>query len=231
MLNIVRIKTSPKPSKIIMAKYYRLLLFVLFILTSCSHTDEPQTSITDHDYLNDFPAITDQGLVNIVIEIPAGSNDKWEVEKETGHLVWEIADDSLRIVRYLPYPANYGMVPQTWLPEDLGGDNDPLDIFVIGPALKRGSVVNARVIGVIKMTDRGEQDDKLIAVDTNSWFDGIHNYESFHSEYPGIAEILTTWLRYYKGDGIVEILGIGDEKEAESILQASIRAYQSQPNR
>jgi inorganic pyrophosphatase len=207
------------------------LVTLLIISISCTGQNNDQTRIETHNFLDDFEAVNDSGLVNVVIEIPAGSNQKWEVEKETGHLAWEIAGDSLRVISYLPYPANYGMVPRTWLPENVGGDGDPIDIFVIGPALERGSVVNARVIGVIKMIDTGEQDDKLIAVDTNSWFYGVHNYDSLQSEYPGIVEILITWLQNYKGDGVVEIIEMGDEEEAERILQASIKAYQNQPNR
>lgn len=206
------------------------LTLLLFLLVSCNHADETHTSIADHDYLNDFPALSDQGLVNIVIEIPAGSNDKWEVNKESGAIEWEVVGDSLRVVRYLPYPANYGMVPQTWLDPEQGGDNDPLDIFLLGPVQKRGSVVEGKIIGIIKMLDRGESDDKLIAVDPNSWFYGISNIEELNHQYPGVLEILSTWLVNYKGEGVVDLLGVTDAEEAEMILKQSSDSYQEKSN-
>jgi len=205
-------------------RFYFISVFV-FISVSCSQPAANERRIETHDFLNDFTALTEEGLLNAVIEIPAGSNQKWEVEKETGHLAWEIRDDSPRVIQYLPYPANYGMVPQTWLPETLGGDDDPLDIFVIGPALERGSVVSARLIGVIRMLDSGEQDDKLIAIDPNSWFDTVHSFNDLQEQFPGISEILTSWLQNYKGKGFVEIEGIGDEMEASNILEKSIKSY------
>ena len=202
------------------------LPLLLLLLVSCINTDEPKTTIADHDYLNNFPALSDNGMVNIVIEIPAGSNDKWEVNKESGALEWEVVDDSLRIVRYLPYPANYGMVPQTWLDPELGGDNDPIDIFLLGPAQGRGSVVQGKVIGIIKMLDRGERDDKLIAVDVDSWFYNVSTIRELKNQYPGVVEILSTWLVNYKGEGFVELLDIGDAEEAKMILNQSIDSFQ-----
>ena len=205
------------------------LIFVLVIFSvSCSQPTVDEKRIEIHNFLKDFTALTDEGLVNAVIEIPAGSNQKWEVDKDTGHLAWEVRGDSLRVIPYLPYPANYGMVPQTWLPEHLGGDNDPLDLFVLGPKLERGSVTGVRLIGVIKMLDGGEQDDKLVAVDPNSWFDTVHSLGDLHEQFPGISEILITWLENYKGEGFVEIEGIGDENEANNILNQSIESYREQ---
>lgn len=190
-----------------------------------SDGDSLVTAIRSADFLRDFPPSPSDGLVNAVIEIPAGSNQKWEVTKTTGHLEWEVVSDTLRIVSYLPYPANYGMVPQTWLPEEMGGDNDPLDIIVVGPRLERGTVAAVRLVGVIKMTDRGEQDDKLIAVDPESWFRHIHTLEDLESGFPGITEILVTWFGSYKGPGMVIIESVGNESEAWRIFNEAVEAY------
>jgi inorganic pyrophosphatase len=194
------------------------------------YRDELSTDvrITGHDFLRDFPARTPDGLVNVIVEIPAGTNAKWEVEKDTGHLAWEPIQDSLRVVRFLPYPANYGMIPRTYLPVDQGGDGDPLDVFVVGPARSRGSVMAVRVVGVIRMQDRGQQDDKLIAVDTDSWFRGVYTLNDLRSQYPGVDALLTDWLAAYKGPGFVVIEGIDNEVSAEAILEASILAFDNQ---
>jgi len=186
------------------------------------------TKIETHDFLRDIPVFTEDSLVNIVIEIPAGSSQKWEVNKQTGSLEWErISDDSLRIVKYLPYPANYGMIPRTWLPEAEGGDNDPLDVFLLGERVERGSIIPARIIGIIRMLDRGEQDDKLIAVPADDWHYGIYTIEQLNTQFPGISDLLVTWLLNYKGEGVVEFQGVDNEDVADKILRASIEAFES----
>lgn len=211
------------------------LLFCLWmfavLVSSCSNQEITKEVFTEEtiidlfDYLNDFEPINPDGLVNVVVEIPAGSNQKWEVDKETGFLEWEITADTLRTISYLPYPANYGMIPRTLLPQEDGGDDDPIDIFVLGLSLERGSVVPARVVGVIRTLDSGEQDDKLIAVDPESWFYDIHSLNDLEIMYPGVTQILTIWLENYKGGNRVQVEGVEDETEARAILMDAVEGY------
>lgn len=208
-----------------MKTLFSLLIIALFV--SCSNNDKTDSfQISTLDFLRNIPAYTQDSLVNIVVEIPAGCNQKWEVNKQTGFLEWErINDDSLRVVRYLPYPANYGMIPRTWLPEVDGGDNDPLDVFLLGERVERGSIVPARVIGIIRMLDRGEQDDKLIAVPADDWHYDIDTIDSLNEQFPGITDLLVSWLLHYKGAGWVEFQGVDNEEVAVEILHTSIKAY------
>ena len=210
-----------------MKTLFSLLIITLFV--SCSNNDKTDSfQISTLDFLRDIPAYTQDGLVNIVVEIPAGSNQKWEVDKQTGFLEWErINDDSLRVVRYLPYPANYGMIPRTWLPEAEGGDNDPLDVFLLGERVERGSIIPARIIGIIRLLDRGEQDDKLIAVPADDWHYGIYTLEQLNAQFPGVIDILVSWLTNYKGEGVVEFQGVDNEVAAYKILRTSIKAFES----
>ena len=93
--------------------------------------------------------------VNGIIEIPKGSRAKYELDKETGLL-------KLDRVLYssVEYPANYGFIPQTYC-----DDNDPLDILIISQInIVPLCIVSAKVIGVMRMIDGGEIDDKIIAV-------------------------------------------------------------------
>lgn len=204
-------------------------LFLLFSGACSAQNDETRNSsdtvITDHDYLRDFDPLNDAGLVNVVVEIPAGDNQKWEVNKENGYLEWEIVADTLREINYLPYPANYGMIPQTWLPIEDGGDDDPLDVILLGKTAERGSVIASRIVGVIKMIDGGEQDDKIIAIDPQSHFYSIQTLEDLQSLYPGVIDILKIWFESYKGEGHVSIQAVEDEKEANIILETAITAY------
>jgi inorganic pyrophosphatase len=204
-----------------------LSVIAIVILISCSQENKKDiTQIATHDFLRDFPAYATDSLVNIVVEIPAGCNQKWEVNKINGFMEWESSgEDSLRIVKYLPYPANYGMIPSTWLPEQEGGDNDPMDVFLLGQTVDRGSVLPARIIGLIRILDKGLQDDKLIAVTTNDWFFDIHDIPELNEKYPGIIQILTTWLLHYKGSDTIEIQRIENASTAKHILHQAINAY------
>ena len=120
------------------------------------------------NYLKDIEPINSDGTVNVVIEIPTGTNEKWEVSKKTGDIEWEFKKGKPRIVKFLGYPTNYGMIPRTLLPKNLGGDGDPLDVILIGSYIERGKIVNGKVIGVLKMLDGGEVDDKILMIHKNS---------------------------------------------------------------
>lgn len=101
-----------------------LLVCILFCI-ACSKKEK--------NLLEDFVPLLENGNINVVIEIPVGTNEKFEVDKVTGQLKLEILKDGKpRLVNYLPYPFNYGMVPRTLLPKHLGGDGDPLDVVVLG---------------------------------------------------------------------------------------------------
>ena len=94
-------------------------------------------------------------IVQAIIEIPKGSRAKYELDKQSG---------MLRLDRVLyssvHYPANYGFIAQT-----LGKDHDPLDILVLSQIdVQPLCIVRAKVIGVMRMIDAGEGDDKIIAV-------------------------------------------------------------------
>ncbi len=94
--------------------------------------------------------------VNAIIEIPKGTRAKYEIDKASGLLKLDRV-----IYSSMSYPSNYGFIPQSYC-----GDGDPLDIVIVNVAepLIPGSLVEARIIGVMKFVDGGEVDDKVIAV-------------------------------------------------------------------
>lgn len=196
---------------------------------------DPYTVVGPRHYLNDYSPIVEGGAVQVVIEIPAGTNAKWEVDKDEGTLRWEMVDGAPRVVRYLPYPGSYGMVPRTLLPADRGGDGDPLDVLVLGPALPRGSVARVRLIGVLRLLDDGEQDDKLLAVAVDQEGSsgvpaggaaGLGEVRDLGSLPPGATAILELWFTNYKGPGRIESKGFGDAAEARRILDAAVMAFE-----
>jgi inorganic pyrophosphatase len=93
--------------------------------------------------------------VNAIIEIPKGSRAKYEIDKESGLIKLDRV-----IYASMYYPLNYGFIPQT-----LGEDHDPLDIVVLTQVtVVPRCLISSKVIGVMQMIDRGEADDKIIAV-------------------------------------------------------------------
>ncbi len=90
-----------------------------------------------------------------VIEIPMGSKNKYELDKETGLL-------SLDRILYTSthYPANYGFIPRTF-----GDDQDPLDVLLLcSQSIEPMTLVRAYPIGMISMIDNGRNDEKIIAI-------------------------------------------------------------------
>ena len=109
-----------------------------------------------HDIPVDEAAIAD--VFPVVIEIPKGSKNKYELDKRSG---------LLRLDRVLysavHYPADYGFVPRTYC-----DDGDPLDALVLGQeAVFPLTIVQARAVGVMRMRDDKGLDDKIIAVSVN----------------------------------------------------------------
>ncbi len=93
--------------------------------------------------------------VNVVIEIPKGSNIKYEVDKETGAL---FVDRKLFTAMY--YPFNYGFIPQT-----KEKDGDPVDVLVLGEEpVVPSSVIRANPVGLLLTSDEEGEDAKIVAV-------------------------------------------------------------------
>ncbi|MEA1878394.1 MAG: inorganic diphosphatase, partial [Bacteroidota bacterium] len=184
--------------------YVSVGLILTASLSSCEKSVDSLTLIGQKHFVSGYEPLMEDGKIQVVVEIPVGTLDKWEVDKETGHMKWEIRDGKPRVVQYLGYPGNYGMIPRTLLSKESGGDGDPLDVIVLGQPVERGSIVKAQLIGVLRLLDGGEQDDKLIAVLDNSPFSGIHSIEELNQEFIGVAEIIQTWFVNYKGPGELE---------------------------
>jgi len=205
--------------------------FSSLILFSCQGTKSEVNKNEDEDeskainLLTDHIPLNHDGDVNAVIEIPAGTIDKWELNKSDGQVEWETVNDVPRVVNYLGYPGNYGMIPRTLLPKDEGGDGDPLDILVLGPPEDRGSLIKCKLIGILYLFDRGEKDDKLIAISSSSPLYHVNDIEELDEKYIGLAEIIKLWFTNYKGPGKMISNGYGNRNSALEILKIAIDEY------
>jgi inorganic pyrophosphatase len=126
----------------------------------------------------------------VVIEVPRGSKNKYELDKATG---------LLRLDRVLysavHYPANYGFIPRTYC-----DDEDPLDALVLGQEpVHPLSIVEARAIGVMRMRDEKGIDDKIIAVSVR---DPAVNHYHDHSELP--LHVMREARRFFEDYKILE---------------------------
>jgi inorganic pyrophosphatase len=195
--------------------HVRPLLLLLLLAVGCAQPD----------LWRDPELRAGAGRVQVVVEIPAGTNAKWEVDKVTGRPLLEQRDGGPRVVDYLPYPANYGLLPRTLLPEEQGGDGDPLDVVLLGPARPRGAVVPARPVAVLRLFDEGARDDKILAVDLEGPLGSVNGLEELEERYPGVSAILQTWFTSYKGPGRMQSNGIGDAAEAWFRIDEAARAY------
>ncbi len=157
--------------------------------------------------------------VTAVIEIPKGTRGKYEVDKTTGLIKLD------RVIQTsMVYPANYGFIPQSYC-----GDKDPLDILVICSVdLVPLSLVDAKVIGVMSMTDSGEQDDKIIAVAKNDMeYNHIHDISELP---PHTMKEIVHFFQEYKGleEKKVIINKISGRAIAQNVILESLELYKKE---
>jgi inorganic pyrophosphatase len=155
-------------------------------------------------------------IVNGIIEIPKGSRAKYEIDKESGLIKLDRV-----IYASMYYPLNYGFIPQT-----LGEDNDPLDIVVLTQvSVVPRCLIPCKVVGVMQMVDRGEADDKIIAVALQ---DASVSHINDVAELPEFFKIeLKHFFENYKSleNKIVVVDEFLGKEKAQQIIQESIKRY------
>lgn len=156
-------------------------------------------------------------VVNVVIEIRRGERNKYEMDKATGAITLDRVNATT-----LGYPADYGYVPDT-----LCEDGDPLDaLLIIDESVPHGVVVPARPIGVLRMVDDGEGDEKLICVAADDISkDHIKNVEDLGPNFPKTIEHFYLHYKDWKKDWAgtpVSFNGWGDAAAAKDVVNESI---------
>ena len=189
--------------------------------------DGPDTLRSSTNLVTNHMARNQDGTINVVIEIPAGTSERWEVSQDGFVLVRESHGSQPQIINdLLPYPGNYGFIPRTLLDPEKGGDGGALDVMILGPAVARGTVVRARPIGVIRLVDRMEHDDKILAVAQGPALQEIHDMASLQAGYPGVIEILDLWWSHAYGQGAdVKLLGTGSRAQANSVIDYAMKSW------
>ena len=198
--------------------------------TACVADLQPNTAdqiATPANILFDYPAIAEAGLVNLLVEIPAGTQQKWEAMKSGDGLKWDRKDGQLRVIKYLPYPGNYGMIPRTLLPREAGGDGDPLDVIMLGSSVPRATVIAVKPIAVLRLLDDGEQDDKILAVPLEGPMSDVNSLAELNQRYSGVTQIIELWFTRYKGPGRMESQGYANSDAAWEMINISSSAFEA----
>jgi inorganic pyrophosphatase len=156
---------------------------------------------------------------NVIIEIPMGSSNKYELDRKSGLL-------KLDRVLYsaVHYPANYGFIPQT-----LSEDGDPVDVLVIGSSsIVPLTLVIARPIGLIRINDQRQADDKVLAVPVGD--PEFDSYQQAQGLPPHKLAVLRRFFEDYKAleDKLVVVEDILPAEAALRVIEKCVAAYRKQ---
>ncbi len=157
--------------------------------------------------------------VNALIEIPYGSNIKYELDKDSGAI---LVDRVLYSAMF--YPANYGFVPNT-----LADDGDPIDILVLNEyPVQAGAVIKCRLIGVLIMEDEAGMDEKLLAVPVSKIDPRYDDIKSWKDLPQATLNKIKNFFETYKmlePNKWVKLKDFKDADEAEALLETAIKNY------
>lgn len=167
------------------------------------------------------PGNVDDGTVNVVIEIPTGSNNKIEWNREKACFQLDRVEPMI-----FAKPVNYGFIPQT-----IDEDGDELDALILtDKPLPTGIFLEAKIIGVLKFEDDGEIDDKVIAVpvDDRNTGDSINSLNDIPKQ--KLDQIVHHFTHYkdLKKSNSTIVKGIGDIEEAKRVVHESIKRWNDQ---
>ena len=164
------------------------------------------------------PGDVDGGVVNVVVEIPQGSNHKIEWNRDLAVMQLDRVEPAI-----FTKPTNYGFIPQT-----LDEDGDELDALIVtDQPLATGVFLEAKVIGVLEFVDDDEVDDKVIVVpaDDRNTGNAINSLEDVP---PQLLKQIEHHFNHYKDlkkPGSTVVKGFGDAARAKEIIRAAIERW------
>ncbi len=157
---------------------------------------------------------------NVIVEIPRGSHNKYEIDKDTGLIKLDRVNFSASA-----YPFDYGFAPQT-----LWDDGDALDAVILTTnPIPPGILVTVRPIGLMKMTDDGESDDKVLCVPVDDIrFDEVKNIEDVN---PHTLKEMRHFFEHNKAlkkkPVPITVHGFEDRDHAHAAIKRSVETYKA----
>ena len=163
----------------------------------------------------------ENGVINVVVEIPAGSNHKIEWDRKLGAMKLDRVEPII-----FAKPTNYGFIPQT-----LDEDGDELDALIItDQPLSTGIFLQARIIGVMKFVDDGEVDDKVVVVPADDRNNG-NAIQTLADLPPQLIKQIEFHFNHYKDlkkSGTTKVTNWGNIDEAKKVIRESQHRWQQQ---
>ena len=164
------------------------------------------------------PGNVDEGTINVVVEIPAGSSHKIEWNRDLAVMQLDRVDPKI-----FAKPTNYGFIPQT-----LDEDGDELDVLLITTdPLPTGIFLEARILGVMKFSDDNEVDDKIVAVPADDRDTG-NAYRTLADLPQQLIKQIEFHFNHYKDlkkPGTTVVSHWGDIEEAKQVIHESIERW------
>ncbi|MFM2313939.1 MAG: inorganic pyrophosphatase [Cyanobacteriota bacterium] len=163
-----------------------------------------------------IPAQPKPGIINVLIEIPGGSKNKYEFDKDMNAFALDRV-----LFASLKYPYDYGFVPNT-----LADDGDPLDgMVMMDEPTFPGCVIAARPIGMLLMIDGGDRDEKILCVPAED--PRYNEVKSLKDIAPHRLEEIAEFFRTYKNleKKVTEIQGWKDVDAVTPLVEECIKAY------
>ena len=196
------------------------LMRLLLTLTVCIFTTNCLAAQSTVNY-GALPTYSMNGNLQMVVEIPAGTNKKIEYDYITNTFPVDIKDGEERMINFLPYPGNYGFIPSTMMARSKGGDGDALDVLVLSQHLAVRAIIEVIPIAVLNLIDNGEVDSKIIAVPFNPTHQVVKatSYSQLHSKYPNVQRLIELWFTSYKGADVMKFNGWGNEVSARAEIE------------
>ena len=163
----------------------------------------------------------ENGVINVVVEIPAGSNHKIEWDRKLGTMKLDRVEPII-----FAKPTNYGFIPQT-----LDEDGDELDALIItDQPLSTGIFLQARIIGVMKFVDDGEVDDKVVVVPADDR-NNSNAIQTLADLPPQLIKQIEFHFNHYKDlkkSGTTKVTNWGNIDEAKKVIRESQHRWQQQ---
>ncbi|MDA9570396.1 inorganic diphosphatase [Gammaproteobacteria bacterium] len=166
---------------------------------------------------SEIKTFSKNGFLQMVVEIPAGTNKKIEYDNNLNDFFIDKIDGKGRVINFLPYPGNYGFIPSTRMDKERGGDGDALDILLISESINTGIVLDVIPIALLVLQDSNEIDTKIIAIPVKKSLRiiNVKDYSDLSTDYSIIKDVIKLWFVNYKGNNVVKFIKWGDETDAK----------------
>lgn len=176
------------------------------------------------DYAS-LPLYSNAGVLQAVIEVPAGSNRQMQYDLETKEFMPVRKAGMDVVIDFLPYPGNYGFIPSTLVDEPDNDNPHPLRILVIAESVPTGTVMEVQPVGTLLLDKAGKVEHLIVAVPAkpSEQVMAASDYETLSRKYPGAKEVIQTWFMHANQEEKAKLMGWKDEAFAEEQISRWMR--------